>query len=296
MSSEQPLHHSFFAHVGPIALLAPMLVVFCISCGHDKPSRRRAEPAVIRLHAEYGVVVPGQPLRIAVEIALGKGWYTYWYNPGDAGLAPELSWQLPEGWRHSAVELPVPERFESMGVVSFGFANTPVFLATLTPPEQVPTDTVTIGLGIRLLLCKEECIPFVDTLKVSIPVTASVRKDSEGGSSRRIFADAARRIPRNDTLSGRWRHADNNRIVLEIPLTDDAIRPENVSFFPVQRGIFDYHGSQEITRELSTIKLSLALARMREEVPDILTGLLVTETGANNDITTAVYVAVKKEE
>jgi thiol:disulfide interchange protein DsbD len=41
-------------------------------------------------------------IEVGVHIVLEPGWYTYWTNPGDAGLAPGFTWHLPAGLENPA--------------------------------------------------------------------------------------------------------------------------------------------------------------------------------------------------
>src|SRR3974390_1419563 len=55
------------------------------------------EPVEAGLVAERTALVPGEPLTIALRLAIAPGWHTYWRNPGDSGLPTTLAWQLPAG-------------------------------------------------------------------------------------------------------------------------------------------------------------------------------------------------------
>jgi DsbC/DsbD-like thiol-disulfide interchange protein len=267
-----------------------------LSCSRGKDANLNEIPATIRLHAESGTVLPGKPFRLALEIALEKGWYTYWINPGDAGLAPEISWDLPDGWRHSDVELPVPERFETMGMVSFGFTGSPVFLVTIEPPAHLSMDAAVIGANVRLLLCKEACISIADTLRLTLQAGKSPEHAGLNEATKRIFEEAAKALPRGDTvIGGRWRYSGNNRIVLAIPTGDDRSLRGPVAFFPVNRGIFDYSGRENISHENRTMAVSLLLVNMRMEEPGVISGLLVARDRTGRGSSTAMFVSAEKE-
>ena len=49
------------------------------------------------LVADIDAVQPGQTFWAALRLAPPDDWYTYWRNPGNAGLPTSLSWQLPSG-------------------------------------------------------------------------------------------------------------------------------------------------------------------------------------------------------
>ena len=40
--------------------------------------------------SDTDAVAPGTAFRVALRMRMAPGWHTYWVNPGDAGVAPEL--------------------------------------------------------------------------------------------------------------------------------------------------------------------------------------------------------------
>ncbi|MBN1129805.1 MAG: hypothetical protein JXA71_12500 [Chitinispirillaceae bacterium] len=277
------------------ALLLALLLSFFISCIPGRDSGRTGDPARVRMITESGTVVPGKPVHLAIEINLGKGWYTYWHNPGDAGLAPDVTWHIPSGWRLSPLELPVPERFEAKGIVSFGFTRQAVFLATLNPPSRGMRDSVALGVGINLLLCKEECIQFSDTVRLTLPVGEPPSEQRVDEKTKIFFEKARRKVPRSDTvISGTWHYTDNHRIELYVPVGIDMFQKGEVVFFPVTQGLFDYSGRQEVRQKKERIVISLVRATMQGEEPGLVRGLLVIKNRRSKDFPAAIFVQAEK--
>ena len=46
------------------------------------------------LVAAKTAIVPGEPITVALRLAMEKGWHTYWRNPGDSGLPTTLAWKM----------------------------------------------------------------------------------------------------------------------------------------------------------------------------------------------------------
>src|SRR3954465_8485498 len=59
----------------------------------------------------------------AVESVLGRGFNTYWRNPGESGLPQAFDWSASENVAMAEVLWPAPTRFEDAGGVSYGYAN-----------------------------------------------------------------------------------------------------------------------------------------------------------------------------
>jgi thiol:disulfide interchange protein DsbD len=54
-------------------------------------------PVKASLIAETKGFAPGQALTVALRLEQENGWHTYWKDPGDAGLATTVDWDLPAG-------------------------------------------------------------------------------------------------------------------------------------------------------------------------------------------------------
>src|SRR4030042_1599522 len=85
-----------------IATIRPAAPAALGSTGHsltpqtaEKKPLRRVELLILEDRANE--------VTVGLHIGLAKGWYLYWLNPGDAGLAPAVQWQLPPG--HAARKL-----------------------------------------------------------------------------------------------------------------------------------------------------------------------------------------------
>ena len=59
-------------------------------------SKEENEPVQAILLCEEETIQPGRSFWIAVHLKLDKGWHTYWKNPGDSGMGPQIKWNLPK--------------------------------------------------------------------------------------------------------------------------------------------------------------------------------------------------------
>ncbi|MFT0668856.1 protein-disulfide reductase DsbD family protein, partial [Enterobacter hormaechei subsp. xiangfangensis] len=66
--------------------------------------------------------------RLLLDVALQKGWKTYWRSPGEGGVAPAIKWHQPVEaiWRW-----PVPQRFDVAGITTQGYHGDVSFPITL---------------------------------------------------------------------------------------------------------------------------------------------------------------------
>ncbi len=115
--------------------------------------------AELVVHAPQGVQA-GQGLMLGLLLKHQPGWHTYWLNPGDSGLATQLTWTLPQGLKAGPTLWPVPRMIPVANMVNHGFENQ-VLLGTQVQidPGFKPAQTLEIRLNAEWLVCKEECIP-----------------------------------------------------------------------------------------------------------------------------------------
>jgi DsbC/DsbD-like thiol-disulfide interchange protein len=92
-----------------------------------------------------------------VEIALEPGWYTYWRNPGEAGVPPTFDFAGSENVASVEVLYPAPERYDDGTSVSLIYRDAVVFPLAVTPAD--PARTVTLALSATFGVCSQLCIP-----------------------------------------------------------------------------------------------------------------------------------------
>ena len=100
---------------------------------------------------------------LLLDVALQKGWKTYWRSPGEGGIAPAITWHQPLEalWRW-----PTPERFDVAGITTQGYHGDVSFPITLrgNVPERLS------GV-LTLSTCSNVCI--LTDYPFSLDLTAS---------------------------------------------------------------------------------------------------------------------------
>jgi len=162
------------------------------------PPALAAEPNVsARLIASTSAVVPGQGFLLGVELTMADGWHVYWKNPGDAGLATEVQWQVPKAFQQERLPWPVPIRFTMPGdITSFGYSGS-VMLATqwLAPKDLRAGETVTLAAKVSWLACKDLCVPGQATVRLTLPVAGE--RQAANGDLFRTWFDRLPHSPRD---------------------------------------------------------------------------------------------------
>ena len=125
-------------------------------------------------------------LRAAIEIGLAPGAHTYWKAPGDAGIAPVVSFEGSANLAGAEMHFPVPRRFDEAGATVFGYLGEVLFPLALRPAD--PSLPVQLAVKIDYAACDRICVPEQAMLRLTLPADAS----GAGAFDARILAAAAR--------------------------------------------------------------------------------------------------------
>ncbi len=138
------------------------------------------------LLAESTHLVPGQSLKVALQLVHAPHWHTYWKNAG-TGYPTSVKWELPEGWTAGDIQWPIPGLLHDYtGAVSgHGYTGTLLLPVTLKPGPLTPGTPVTLRAQVKWLMCDDRsCVPGEAAVELSLPVDSA---PSTPGSSAAAF-------------------------------------------------------------------------------------------------------------
>ncbi|MGO8654719.1 protein-disulfide reductase DsbD domain-containing protein, partial [Rhizobium ruizarguesonis] len=96
-------------------------------------------------------------IRAALQIEPKPGWITYWKEPGNSGIPPQITITPESGVSLDAISYPVPKHFFKGGIEDIAY-DAPVTLPlSLTAAGKGP---VAIDASAFIGICKDICIPF----------------------------------------------------------------------------------------------------------------------------------------
>jgi DsbC/DsbD-like thiol-disulfide interchange protein/cytochrome c biogenesis protein CcdA len=152
-------------------LVALLFVVVSLACSGRVMALESAPVSSARtvasLITDTDAMHPGTPFRAALRLRLSDGWHTYWKNPGDAGVAPELTLELPEGTIQSPIDWPTPRRVQEGPVMTYAFTGDLLLPVTLTTRGDAPA---TIRAHAQWLVCKDICVPEEADFSLTLPL------------------------------------------------------------------------------------------------------------------------------
>jgi thiol:disulfide interchange protein DsbD len=138
--------------------------------------------ATATLVTEVDSVQPGVPFRVGLRLRLADGWHTYWKNPGDAGVAPELT---IESATASPIDWPTPRRVAEGPVMTYAYTGEVLL------PVTVTTQTGILQAHAQWLVCKDICVPEEGDFALTLPIGTTAPSAAEP-----LFRAHDRAVPR----------------------------------------------------------------------------------------------------
>ena len=205
----------------------------------------------VDLVSEVDSYVSGTTFDIGLRLSPDPGWHTYWINPGDAGKAAELKWNLPDGFSVGRLTFPTPGFVPFMGLLSYGYNEDTLLIATVEVPELTP-DTVHLTAFASWLICDDQiCIPESADLQLDLP---------KGNGSfvpelRTAFAAARALHP----IAVDWPAnfvGSYDEVTFEIGLPQDFSSWGEIHLFPEAEKLIDHAAPQALSSSDTTLRIT----------------------------------------
>ncbi len=227
--------------------------------------------ATVELLAEVSEIIPGQTFHLGLRYELEPHWHVYWKNAGASGLAPEVEWELPEGFEVGALEFPAPTRFELSGLVSYAHEGAPLFIVPVTAPKDLPVgQAITIRASAFWLICEDVCIADEAELELTLPVGEGTLPDENAA----LFAAARNAQPLADFgVEMSTRQGEGGLVEMTISGLDSIEDAEEVYFYAEAEGVIDPNAEQILL--LDPLRLQVSLDKTySSDLPETIAGVL----------------------
>jgi len=176
----------------PPALAFGVALVLCAAAtqGAETPIPH----GTLELVAENQWVTPGHEFFLGLHFQLERGWHIYWVNPGDSGEPPRVTWQLPPGLSPGVIEWPAPQRLGTSSIVDFGYEDAVTLIVPVHAEISLAAQPLArLGAEIRVLVCREMCIPGRTQLSLTLPIKSL--PPAPDVRTRELFAAARKDLP-----------------------------------------------------------------------------------------------------
>jgi len=256
-------------HIGTL-----FAVCFCLAALTAHAAHTQA-----RLVLAADTARPGDTILAGVDLKMEPGWHTYWKNPGEAGMATKIEWQLPRGVTAGEIQWPLPEKLPPAEVTTYGYNNEVMLVVPLTLATNLPAGPIDLKAKVSWLECKESCIPGNGDIEATLNV-GNETKTSADAAVIESWRDKAPHPGDNLQLSAGWEgpaNGDTRPLILEWSAPDKTTKAD---FFPYANDNFDV---QAATENLSTgdreIRLRKLVQKYSGDWPKETSGVIVEQTG-----------------
>jgi thiol:disulfide interchange protein DsbD len=236
---------------------------------------------------------PGDTVLAGVDLKMEPGWHTYWKNPGAAGYATKIEWQLPPGVTAGEIQWPLPEKLPPAEVTTYGYDDEVILRVPLKLAADLKPGPLDLKAKVSWLECKEACIPGSGDVEASLNIGDQTKASADAAliQSWQSKTPAAFN-PRGDYLLLVWwenpANDDTRPLIIgklifgkEQPMdATKNIKCDSIDFFPDASDQFEIQGATEIISAYSAdIRLRKLVKKFSGDWPKEISGVLVTESG-----------------
>jgi thiol:disulfide interchange protein DsbD len=259
-------------------ILSLILIFSSINCSEKKSNAVQALHLEAELVSENESFRPGEPFWVGLKLDMEESWHINWVNPGDAGLAPKISWELPEGFSAGEIQWPNPQRLPIPPFMLFGYEDDVLLPVQITPPKRMKSgEKIKIAANADWVVCNEACIPGSATLNLEMEVEDDEPQKSELWAGQ--FESTRKKLPiENENWIFNADITDYRVYIKLNPLRNNYSPLEKMLFFPEQQGIINNAADQVLTKKGGGYELEIERDRMGTFIPNILTGVLIIES------------------
>ena len=249
---------------------------FAASLGGDAPERHTQVSLIFPVTAAH----PGDTVNAGLRLVMDPGWHTYWKNPGEAGEATTITWQLPPGVTADAIQWPLPHKLPPAEVTTYGYQKEVVLIIPLHLPTNLPAGLLNLAAKVTWLECKESCLP----QKLDITATLNIGGDVQPSADAALLTKWEGRLPKsvaNLTAQSGWEAAakgDTRQLLLAFqPAAFKDLTGVTADFFPGASDNYTIESATESVPATTGLCLRKAVRKFSGDWPKTLSGLIVLE-------------------
>ena len=187
----------------------------------------------------------GDSFYLGMELDLREHWHNYWINPGAAGLATNIKWELPEGLQAGDIMWPTPKAIFLGQLINYGYEGKTLYPIPFTAGADFD-DSKPIDITARAswLVCEDICIP--EQVELNLTLNQGLPEKPE--DAKRIQT-ALLKLPKpvsSDQITGGYT-IKGEQILFSFagPLVRAAKADrENIWFFPIDTGAVKHSVAQ----------------------------------------------------
>jgi len=244
----------------------------------------------VRLILSASTARPGDTVLAGVDLKMDPGWHTYWKNPGAAGLATKIEWQLPPGVTAGEIQWPLPEKLPPAEVTTYGYDGEVVLLVPLKLAPDLKPGPLDLKAKVSWLECKEACVPGSGSVEATLNIGEQTKTSSDAATIE-SWKSKTPKILTNLVARAWWEkpaNGDTRPLIIEWsaflkdqpPTYNIRLITEGSDFFPDANNDFEILPA---TENLSSSPLDVYWRKLVKKYegdwPKEISGVIVTKSG-----------------
>jgi thiol:disulfide interchange protein DsbD len=237
----------------------------------------------VRLILSADTAKAGDTVLAGVDLKMEPGWHTYWKNPGAAGMATKIEWQLPPGVTAGEIQWPLPEKLPPAEVTTYGYDNEVVLLVPLKLAADLKPGPLDLKAKVSWLECKEACIPGSG----DVENTLNIGYETKPSDDATIIESWQGKVPRPIQAWPGWSvrlwwekpaNGDTRPLIIEGVYEGDLAGklPNNFDFFPDANDDFEIQAAnQTVPGTKSLFCFRKLVKKFSGDWPKEISGVLV---------------------
>ncbi|MBY5414645.1 cytochrome C biogenesis protein [Rhizobium leguminosarum] len=205
----------------------------------------------------------GGKIRAALQIEPKPGWITYWKEPGNSGIPPQITIAPESGVTLDAIAYPVPKHFFNGAIEDIAY-DAPVTLPlSLTAAGKGP---VTIDAAAFIGICKDICIPFQANLQLKLGPAIQSHPEEEA-----ILQAADARLPKPPSqdfdVTAHAMSPDRKTLSLDLVLPNEGPGEGKAAPDIIVTGPSGYAFTKQIggKRDGATFKVAISIGKLPKD-------------------------------
>ena len=232
----------------------------------------------VQLLLSANTVRPGDTIWAGVDMKMEPAWHTYWKNPGEAGMATKIEWQLPPGVTAGEIQWPLPEKLPPAEVTTYGYNNEVMLLVPLKiAADFKPGFVYDLKAKVSWLECKEECIPGSATVEAQLH-TGRITENSADAAAINLWRSKVPKSGRQSAARAWWEKpadGDKRPLILAWSAPDVAA---NADFFPYANDNYDVQPATEnLPAQPGEIRLRKTVQKFSGDWPREISGVFIMD-------------------
>jgi thiol:disulfide interchange protein/DsbC/DsbD-like thiol-disulfide interchange protein len=222
---------------------------------------------------------PGDTVLAALRLQMDPGWHTYWKNPGAAGAATKIEWQLPPGVTAGEIQWPLPEKTPDGELSTYVYQHETALLVPLKLASDLEPGPLELKAKMSWLECDKVCVPG----KTNVSATLEIGDATKPSADSELIKQWQSKLPRPaDGLSARiwWEkqaEGDSRALILE---WNAAAAVKEADFFPGPSDPFEIQPDTEIlSAGPDKIRLRKIVKKFEGDWPKEISGVLIQKAG-----------------